>query len=488
MDRLELLEAAPRADRDARERALGEVDGHLRLVAQPLVEAVQERTAAGEHDAAIHDVGRELGRGLVERRLDRLDDLRDGLVERAADLLGGEDHRLRQAGEHVAAAHLGLELLLHVPGGADLELDLLGGLLADEELVVPLDVIDDRLVHLVAADAQRLRDDDAAEADHGDLGGAAADVDDHVPGRLGDGEPGADRGGHRLLDQVGLARAGGERRLLDGALLDPGDARRDADDDARVREAVLVDLLDEVAEHLLGDVEVGDDAVLERADRLDRARRAAEHPLRLDSDRVHLAGALVDRDDRGLGEHDAAPAHVDERVCGAEIDRHVAAAEPCHRGEDAHRRFRVYVQPRRFRKGLPLFRDASPVYLRRMNNVSLIGNLATDGRAPRAWRGQEGGELPARREPREPRGRRGLRRRAGLGPSGGALRGVPDEGAAGRRRGPAAQPLLGRGGQAADGRRGGGPTHRLPLRPAPTTAPDVESGAEVIPFEAAATG
>ncbi len=197
-------------------------------------------------------------------------------------------------------------------------------------------MIDDRLVHLVAADAQRLRDDDAAEADHRDLGGAAADVDDHVPGRLGDGKPGADRGGHRLLDQVRLARAGGERRLLDRALLDARDARRDADDDARVRKAVLMDLLDEVPEHLLGHVEVGDDAVLQRADRLDRARRAAEHPLGLDADGVHLTGALVDRDDGRLREHDAAPAHVDERVRGAEIDRHVAAAEPCHRGEDAH--------------------------------------------------------------------------------------------------------------------------------------------------------
>ena len=103
---------------------------------------------------------------------------------------------------------------------ADLELDLLGGLLADQELVLALDVVDDRLVHLVAADAQRLRDDDPAERDHGDLGRAAADVDDHVPGRLGDGQPGADRGRHRLLDQVGLARAGRERRLLDRALLD----------------------------------------------------------------------------------------------------------------------------------------------------------------------------------------------------------------------------------------------------------------------------
>ena len=249
-----------------------------------------------------------------------------------------EDDRLRQAGEHVAAAHLGLQLLAQVPGGADLELDLLGRLLADEELVVALDVIDDRLVHLVAADAQRLRDDDPAERDDRDLGRAAADVDDHVPGRLGDGEPGADRGGHRLLDQVRLARAGRQRRLLDRALLDAGHAGRDADDDARMREAVLVHLLDEVAEHLLGHVEVGDHAVLQRTDRLDRPRRAAEHPLRLDADGVHLARALVDRDDRRLRQDDAAPAHVDERVRGAEVHGHVAAAEACQSREEAHRR------------------------------------------------------------------------------------------------------------------------------------------------------
>ena len=164
------------------------------------------------------------------------------------------------------------------------------------------------------------------------------------------GRPGADRGGHRLLDQVRLARAGGERRLFDGALLDAGDAGRDADDDARMREAVLVDLLDEVPEHLLGDVEVGDDAVLQRPDRLDRSRRAAEHPLRLDADRVHLAGALVDRDDGRLREHDAAAAHVDERVRGAEVDRHVAAAEAGHRGEDVPSALRVYVQTEKSRK------------------------------------------------------------------------------------------------------------------------------------------
>src|SRR5512134_2278338 len=56
VDHVELLEAAPGADRDARERALGEVHGHLGLVAHALVEALQECAAPGEHDAAVHDV------------------------------------------------------------------------------------------------------------------------------------------------------------------------------------------------------------------------------------------------------------------------------------------------------------------------------------------------------------------------------------------------------------------------------------------------
>src|SRR3712207_9455941 len=90
----------------------------------------------------------------------------------------------------VAPADLGLHLLLHGVGRADLELDLLRRLLADEQLVLALGVVDDRLVELVAADADGLRDDDATERDDRDLGGAAADVDDHRARRLPHRQPG----------------------------------------------------------------------------------------------------------------------------------------------------------------------------------------------------------------------------------------------------------------------------------------------------------
>jgi hypothetical protein len=116
----------------------------------------------------------------------------------------------------------------------------------------------------------------------------------------------------------------------------PSDTGGHAHDHARVRPAAVVHLLDEVPEHLLGDIEVGDHSVLERTDRLDGARRATEHALGLDANRVHFTGAGVDRHDARLGEHDAASAHVHERVGGAQVDRHVAAAESCQIAEDAH--------------------------------------------------------------------------------------------------------------------------------------------------------
>src|SRR5919106_689114 len=347
VDDLELLQAAARSNGDASERGFGELHGHLGLLAEPLLEPGEEGAAACEDDPSVHDVRRQLGGRLVQGGLDRVEDLADRFVERPADLLRRDHDRLGEAGEHVAAPNLGLDLLLELPRRADLELELLSGLLPDEELVLLLDVAHDRLVHLVTADADGLRDDDAAEGDDGDLGGAAADVHDHVPGRLGDRQAGADGRRHRLFDQVSLARSGREGRLFNGALLHSRDAARHADDDAWVGEAVVVHLLDEVAEHRLGHVEVGDDAVLQRPDGRDGAGRAAEHALGLDPDGVDFARALVDSDHGRLGEHDSAPADVDERVRRAEVDSHLATAEAAYVAPQAHSPRSVYVAPSR---------------------------------------------------------------------------------------------------------------------------------------------
>src|SRR6266550_1975189 len=98
----------------------------------------------------------------------------------------------------------------------------------------------------------------------------------------------------------------GDGGLLDCPLLDTGDPRGDADDDPGLGEhPAFVHLLDEVAEHLLRDVEVGDDAVFQGPDGEDVAGGPADHPLGLRTDRQDGARLGVDGDDRGLVQHRA---------------------------------------------------------------------------------------------------------------------------------------------------------------------------------------
>src|SRR4051812_44819543 len=91
-----------------------------------------------------------------------------------------------------------------------------------------------------------------------------ADVDDHVADRLVDRQVGADRGGHRLFDQLSIGRTRPSSGVGDGPALDFGDRRGDADDDLRPREAADADALQQQPNHPLGDLEVGDGASAQR--------------------------------------------------------------------------------------------------------------------------------------------------------------------------------------------------------------------------------
>ena len=133
--------------------------------------------AAGEDDAAIEDVGRQLRRNPLERVVHRLHDRADRLRQRLADFLVVHRDRLRPAFAEVPAFDFHRQPLLERERGADLDLDLLGGPLADEQVVRLARVLDDRLVELVAGDAHRLAVDDARQRDDRDVGRAAADVD-----------------------------------------------------------------------------------------------------------------------------------------------------------------------------------------------------------------------------------------------------------------------------------------------------------------------
>ena len=143
------------------------------------------------------------------------------------------------------------------------------------------------------------------------------------PDGIVDLQAGAERGRDRLFDQLHAARAGSLRAFENGAAFDRRRARRHADDDLRRDQSrARQHLADELLDHLLGHVEVGDDAVAQRADDFHVAVGLAEHGLGFGADSVDdLAAAFVDvGDHRRLIENDAAAFDVDQRVRGAEID------------------------------------------------------------------------------------------------------------------------------------------------------------------------
>ena len=85
-----------RSDRMSRKEPTEESQHFLRLFTQALVQALQEASAPGEHDAAVHDVARQLRRGAVERLLHGVHDLLERLLERHPHLFAREDDGLRE--------------------------------------------------------------------------------------------------------------------------------------------------------------------------------------------------------------------------------------------------------------------------------------------------------------------------------------------------------------------------------------------------------
>ncbi len=112
---------------------------------------------------------------------------------------------------------------------------------------------------------------------------------------------------------------------LDRAFFDFGDAGGHGDDDARAAlpAALVAHLVDETFQHRLGDLEIGDDAILHRADGDDIAGRAAEHPLGFVAYGEDALGAGLDGDDGWFAQNDAAVADVNESICSAEVDADV---------------------------------------------------------------------------------------------------------------------------------------------------------------------
>src|SRR5207247_5995358 len=92
-------------------------------------------------------------------------------------------------------------------------------------------------------------------------------------------------------------------------------------------EPAMVDFLDEVTKHLLGDVEVRYDPIPEWPDDPDVRRGPPDHAFGLGSHGEDRRSGRVDSDHAWLVTDDPSPPAVHQRVGGAQVNRHVAAQE-----------------------------------------------------------------------------------------------------------------------------------------------------------------
>lgn len=158
------------------------------------------------------------------------------------------------------------------------------------------------------------------------------------------GKAGADRRRDRFIHNENLARARLMGRFLNGPAVDRCRAVRHADYQppyGRAKKTSPYALADKLPEQMLGNVEVGDDAVLQWLDDSQFARRAAKHAVGFRTECDHAAGvppaAAPNRHKGWFVEYDAPAAHVHERIGGAKIDREVCRQVVCESaGERNH--------------------------------------------------------------------------------------------------------------------------------------------------------
>src|ERR1017187_271261 len=320
----EIAEHFSSAQHNRGERVVGDRNGQAGFLADALVEILDERAAAGEHDATVADVGGKLRWGALERDADGVDDGRDIFGERFADFAVVNRDRARHALDQVAAFDFEGHRLFERVRRANFDFDLFGGALTDEQVIFPFQVVHYGFVHFVSGDADRTRIDDSAHGDDSDVRGAAADIDDHVSGGLLDGQAGADGGSHGLFDEIDFAGASAIGGVLHGAFFNRRDFAGNSDNDPWMNEnAAIVGLLNEVGEHFFGHLEIGDYPVLHRFDGHHVARSSSEHFLGLAADGHYFTVRLINGDDGRLVHDDAFAAGEDECVRRSEVDGQV---------------------------------------------------------------------------------------------------------------------------------------------------------------------
>ena len=167
----------------------------------------------------------------------------------------------------------------------------------------------------------------AAQRQDSDIGGAAADINDHPAIGLGDVDAGTQCSGNGLIDQVDLTGTSGHHGLHHGITLNAGDGSGHADSHPGLDHVGAVHLIHKPADQLPGHGVVADDAVLQRENGGNIVGGAAYHGQGLVAHLQHGVLAGIHCHHAGLVEHDPLPCLCNDNGRCAQIDADVIL---CH--------------------------------------------------------------------------------------------------------------------------------------------------------------
>ena len=236
---------------------------------------------AGQHDAAINDVGCQLRRGAFERALHRFNNHVEGLSDGLTKIPGLELNRARQTRQQVQATHIHHRLIEVVVWecGTDSNLDVFCGALTHHQVVNLFEMDTDRIADFITGNANGFTQHSATKAEHRHFGGSTADIHNHRANWLSHRQTSTNRRGHGLIDEMHFPGTG-QAGLTHGAALHTGDTAGDPHHQAWGNDsAPLIAFLNEAFEHLLSRIKISDHAITQGPHRTNVPGRTAEHQL-----------------------------------------------------------------------------------------------------------------------------------------------------------------------------------------------------------------
>ncbi len=188
------------------------------------------------------------------------------------------------------------------------------------------DVLDDGIVHLIAADPDGTVHNNAAQGDHSHFRRAAADIHNHVARWFLHRQADTNGRRHGFFHHPGILGSRRDGCVNHRPLLHFCDSGRDCYDNPRPHPAHSpVCPVEKVPEHPLGGVEIGDHSIPQRPDGNDIPRRASYHFLGFVADSQDVLGFLVPGHHRWFVDHNAASPHINQCVGSSQIDADISS-------------------------------------------------------------------------------------------------------------------------------------------------------------------